>query len=88
MDEVRAALDVDACQEELALAADLLADLDRQPALTGEVRRGDRDRRHIVERILTQLVDIAASLNALLARGLAHRSPTGYRDSLELLQHE
>jgi uncharacterized protein YutE (UPF0331/DUF86 family) len=79
-------LDVDACHQKLALLADLLADLDRQPAVTGEVLRGDRDRRHIIERILTQLVDIAASLNALLAMGLAHRSPTGYRDSFELLR--
>jgi uncharacterized protein YutE (UPF0331/DUF86 family) len=79
-------LDVDACQEKLALMADLVADLDRHAEVTGAVLRADRDRRHVVERILTQLVDIAGGLNSLLARGLGHRAPTGYRDGFELLR--
>ncbi len=79
-------LDVDACQEKLALLADLVADLDRHLDVTGGELRADRDRRHVVERILTQLVDIAGSLNSLLARGLGHRAPTGYRDGFELLR--
>ncbi len=79
-------LDVDACQEKLALLADLVADLDRYLDVTGGGLRADRDRRHVVERILTQLVDIASSLNSLLARGLGHRAPTGYRDGFELLR--
>jgi len=79
-------LDVDACQEKGALLADLLVDLDRHTGVTGEELRADRDRRHVVERILTQLVDIAGGLNSLLARGLAHRAPTGYRDGFELLR--
>ncbi len=79
-------LDVDACQEKLALMADLVADLDRQAEVTGAVLRADRDRRHVVERILTQLVDIAGGLNSLLTRGLGHRAPTGYRDGFELLR--
>lgn len=78
-------LDVDACQEKVALLADLVADLDRHVDVTGGELRADRDRRHVVERILTQLVDIAGSLNSLLARGLGHRTPTGYRDGFELL---
>lgn len=79
-------LDVDACQEKLALLADLVADLDRHVEVTGAALRADRDRRHTVERVLTQLVDIAGSLNSLLARGLGHRAPTGYRDGFELLR--
>ena len=78
-------LDVDACQEKVALLADLVADLDRHGDVTGRELRADRDRRHVVERILTQLVDIAGSLNSLLARGLGHRTPTGYHDGFELL---
>ena len=80
-------LDIDACQEKLALLADLVADLDRHTDVTGRELRADRDRRHVVERILTQLVDIAGSQNSLLARGLGHRAPTGYRDCFELPQH-
>lgn len=79
-------LDIHACQEKLALLADLVADLNRHRALTGADLRADRDRRHAVERILTQLVDIAGSLNSLLARGLGHRAPSGYRDGFELLR--
>ena len=79
-------LDVDACQEKLALMADLVADLDRQAEVTGAVLRADRDRRHVVERILTQLVDIAGGLNSLLTRGLGHRAPTGYREGFEVLR--
>jgi uncharacterized protein YutE (UPF0331/DUF86 family) len=79
------ALDLDACEQKLALLADLLADLERQGAPGGDELRADRDRRHVVERVLTQLVDVAVGLNGLIARGLGHRRPTGYRDSFELL---
>lgn len=78
-------LDVDACQEKVGLLADLVADLDRHTGVSGDELRADRDRRHAVERTLTQLDDIAASLNSLLACSLARRAPTGYRDGLELL---
>jgi len=78
-------LDVDACLQKLALLDDLLADLDRQGSPSGDELRADRDRRHVVERILTQLVDISVGLNGLLCRGLGHRRPTGYRDSFTLL---
>ena len=45
-------LDVDACQEKLALLADLVADLDRHADVTGRELRADRDRRHVVDRLL------------------------------------
>ena len=69
-------LDVDACLQKLALLEDLLADLDRQGSPSGDELRADRDRRHVVERILTQLVDISVGLNGLLCRGLGHRRST------------
>lgn len=78
-------LDIAACEAKLVLLADLLADLERQGEPEGADLRHDRDRRHVVERILTHLVDIAAGLNATLARGAGLRAPTGYRDGFELL---
>lgn len=78
-------LDVDACQRKLELLVDLLGDLDRHGDPTGEQLRLDRDLRHIVERVLTQLVDVAVACNGLLARGLGARRPSGYRDSFTLL---
>lgn len=78
-------LDVDACLEKLALLTDLLHDLERYGHPSGADLRADRDRRHAVERVLTQLVDIAVSLNLTLARSGGHRPATGYRDSFHLL---
>ena len=78
-------MDVAACQEKLALLADLLADLDRQDNPTADALRADRDRRHVIERILTQLVDIAVGLNSLLLRGHGHRHASSYRESFTRL---
>lgn len=80
-------LDVAACEAKLVLVADLLDDLTRQVDLTGDDLRADRDRRHVVERILTQLVDIAGGLNAALVRASGRRAPTGYRDGFEQVGH-
>jgi len=44
-------LDVDACQEKLALLADLVADLDRHTDLSGTMLRADRDRAHRLRRL-------------------------------------
>lgn len=79
------ALDVEACQLKLQLLVDLLADLDRHGDPSAAQLRADRDLRHIMERVLTQLVDVAVACNGLLARGRAHRRATGYRDSFTLL---
>lgn len=78
-------LDIDACGEKLALLQDLLADLDRHSAPSGDDLRRDRDLRHVIERILTQLVDVAVGLNGMLLSTAAARRPTGYRDSFVLL---
>lgn len=79
------ALDVAACEAKLVLLADLVDDLQRQGDVSGAILRHDRDRRHVVERVITHLVDIAAGLNATLVRGAGLRAPTGYRDGFELL---
>lgn len=78
-------LDVDACQQKLMLLSDLLSDLDRHGDPTGAQLRTDRDLRHIIERVLTQLVDITVATNSLLARAQGLRRPGGYRDSFLLL---
>ncbi len=78
-------LDIAACEAKLVLLADLVVDLDHQGEPTGADLRQDRDRRHVVERVITQLVDIAAGLNATLVRGAGLRAPTGYRDGFELV---
>ena len=78
-------MDIAACQEKLALLADLLIDLDRQDNPTADDLRNDRDRRHVIERILTQLVDIAVGLNSLLLRGHGHRQPSSCRESFTRL---
>lgn len=71
--------------EKLALLHDLLDDLARQGEPRGDELAGDRDRRHVIERILTQLVDIAVGCNGMLLRGQGKRAPTTYRDSFDLL---
>ncbi len=78
-------MDIAACQEKLALLADLLTDLDRQANPTADDLRADRDRRHVIERILTQLVDIAVGLNSLLLRGHGHRHASSFRESFTRL---
>lgn len=75
--------DHEAAESKLVLLGDLLADLDRIGDVAGADLRSDRDLRHVTERVLTQLVDIAAGLNSTLARSANHRRPVGYRDSFE-----
>lgn len=58
--------------------------------LAGEVSKADlqRDRRlrHAVERILTQLVELAVSVNSHVAATALGKAPGDYRESFELLQ--
>lgn len=78
-------LDLAACEAKLLLLADLLADLDRHTGVTEGDLIADRDRRHVVERVLTQLVDLAVGLNGTLLRGLGRRPPSSYRESFEMV---
>lgn len=78
------ALDVAACEAKLVMLADLVSDLDRQLGVTEPDLIEDRDRRHVVERVLTQIVNLAVGLNATLVRGLGGRRPASYRESFDL----
>jgi uncharacterized protein YutE (UPF0331/DUF86 family) len=64
---------------------ELLADLDE---LVGDPSAAellaDRARRHITERILTRLVEVAVSVNSHIAAAKLARAPADYRQSFEL----
>ena len=60
-------LDVAACEAKLALLSDLVGDLERHAEVTEAQLTADRDLRHVVERVLTQLVDVAVGLDSTLA---------------------
>jgi uncharacterized protein YutE (UPF0331/DUF86 family) len=64
---------------------ELLVDLDElvgEP--TAEELTADRARRHITERILSQLVELAVSVNSHLAATLLGEAPADYRSSFDL----
>lgn len=68
-------------QERLRLIRDLLADLDAVRDVTADRLERDRIVRHAVERILTQLVDLAVSINSHIAAEQDRRAPATYRES-------
>ncbi len=78
-------LDVVTVQRRLELIRSLIEDL----RSVGEVSRArleqDRLLRHAIERILTQLVDLAVSANSHLASALSGRAPEDYRSSFDAL---
>lgn len=71
-------------QAKLELLRDLLDDLDEVGAIDVDRLEGDRLTRHAIERILTQLVDIAAGANVHLAASLGPRAPSDYGESFDL----
>lgn len=78
-------LDRNRIQDALSHMRELLTDLEDlvgQPS--GEDLRTDRARRHVAERILTQLVDMAAAINAHIGSAVQGRAPRDYRDSFTL----
>ncbi len=60
---------------------DLLDDLESVRGLTADQLGRNRMTRHAVERILTQLVDLAVSVNSHLAAARLGRGPADYRES-------
>lgn len=68
-------------QERLRLISSFLEDLD----LVGDVDearlQSDRIVRHAVERILTQLVDLAVSVNGHISAAVSGNAPGTYRES-------
>ena len=77
-------LDPLSVQAKLALADRLLTDLDGVGAVDAERLERDRLLRHAVERILTQLVDLAVSVNSHLAAARLGAGPSSYRESFQL----
>lgn len=67
--------------ERLRLIRQLLDDLDEVGELTAGELEEDRIRRHAVERIITQLVELAVSINSHLAAVGLGRGPATYRAS-------
>jgi uncharacterized protein YutE (UPF0331/DUF86 family) len=74
-------VDAAVIQERLRLIRDLLADLDVIGDVTADRLQQDRIVRHAVERILTQLVDLAVSINSHVAAAREGRAPATYRES-------
>lgn len=77
-------LDFDVIALRLRLMRELLEDLESLGQLSAATLRSDRIRRRAAERILTQLVDEAVSINGHLASTELNRAPDSYRHSFEL----
>lgn len=64
---------------------ELLADLDVVGSVSAGTLEGDRMLRHAVERILSQLVELAVSVNGHVAATQLGRAPSDYRSSFDLV---
>jgi uncharacterized protein YutE (UPF0331/DUF86 family) len=71
-------------QAKLHAMRELLDDLDAAGPVDAERLTDDRMLRHAVERILTQLVELAAAVNGHLAVGRLGRGAATYRESFAL----
>ena len=65
----------------LALLRELLGDLETLGDVTAHDLENDRIRRRALERILTQLVELAVSINSHLIGALSGSAPETYRQS-------
>jgi uncharacterized protein YutE (UPF0331/DUF86 family) len=74
-------LDPATVQAKLRLLQGLLDDLANAEPVTGERMRDDRLLRHAIERILTQLVELAVSINGHVVAARLDRAPDSYRQS-------
>ncbi|MDP9444150.1 MAG: DUF86 domain-containing protein [Actinomycetota bacterium] len=70
----------------LRLIQDLLDDLDSVGPVDEDRLKQDRMLRHAVERILTQIVELAVSVNSHIAATQAGRAPVDYRSSFASLR--
>jgi uncharacterized protein YutE (UPF0331/DUF86 family) len=61
----------------------LLADLAELGAVDAERLRRERPTRHIVERVLSQIVELAGSINIHVVTSLLGRSPDSYAASFD-----
>jgi uncharacterized protein YutE (UPF0331/DUF86 family) len=78
------ALDAGVVATRLRVMRDLLDDLAGLGSVGRDRLEEDRLLRHAVERILTQLVDLAVSVNGHVAAARLGRGPADYRDSFRL----
>ncbi len=79
-------LDQRVIQARLASMRDLLDDLRTAGEVSAGRLRTERLLRHAVERILTQLFDLAVSVNSHIAATTSRRAPPDYRSSFDALE--
>lgn len=77
-------VDADVVLMKLKLMQALLDDLETVPPVTAELLHDERMLRHGVERILTQLVELAAGINSHLAAARLGRGAASYVESFAL----
>lgn len=70
-------------QERLASMSLLLQDLDGLGDITAERLRSSRYDRHVVEHVLTQLVQLAVAINSHVAASVLGEAVTDYRSSFD-----
>lgn len=80
-------LDVAAAHTKLRLIRELLDDLESLRGATSQRLHEERFQRYATERILTQLVDLAVSINNHITAVHLQRAPSDYRESFELAAH-
>ena len=78
------ALDVEVVHAKLHALGELLDDLDALPSLDRAALERDRMLRHAVERVLTQVVELAAGINNHLVAARLGKGALGYRESFLL----
>jgi uncharacterized protein YutE (UPF0331/DUF86 family) len=71
-------------ESRLASMRDLLKDLERPGLDDATELRADRYDRHVAERVLIALVELAAAINSHVVAAARGQAPTGYRHSFEL----
>ena len=74
-------LDVAALHAKLRILRQVVDDLEPLQELTAERLRQDRILGYAVERMLTQLVDVAVAVNSQVAAAVLGRGPADYRES-------
>lgn len=77
-------LDPDVLTTRLSLLRELLEDLDSIGATSADRITEDRVLRRAVERLLTQVVDVAVDVNSHVVATTLGRTPSDYRDSFRL----
>lgn len=70
-------------QERLREMQLLLADLVEVGEVDAERLRRERPTRHVIERVLSQIVELAGSINTHIVASLLGRSPDSYADSFD-----